>query len=350
MLLRNDANAQSVIVQQGTYLLSNGNVTITANNCGITGSGNVNLSSAVLNLTGTQNVNIGTAAFAVKELAVNKSSGTALLTNNINVKSKVTFISGLLDLNTKNLMLDSTASVNGENKNTRIIGANGGEVIISLTLNNPQNANPGNLGATITSSKNLGFVTIKRGHKVQLGSGAFDKSILRYYYIRPVNNSQLGAALHFGYLDAELNGVNESAATIFERTNSTSSWVNMGEDVRDVNLNHVVKKNLTSLAEFTLSNAPVALSAATENNNSIKMSHHALELKAWPLPAIGPFNLVLNGADENTEAMIYDNSGRLLQRLTLTPNTPHVVSNLSPGIYFIKTADATVNSLKIIVQ
>jgi hypothetical protein len=343
--------AQGIVVQRGTFVYSKDNATITCNKCGITGDGNVDFSSATLFLKGGSNVNIGTAnSFAVKELNINKSSGNVLLAANINIRNKVTMVSGLLDLSIKNLLLDSVATINGENESTRIIGPNGGEVIISLTLNNPQNVSPGNLGATITSLKNLGLVTIKRGHKEQNGSAAFNKSILRYYNIIPANNSQLTGTLRFSYLDAELNGVNESTATIFKSTNNGSAWTNMSADARDVNLDYIDKKNLASLAEFTISNAAAALSAVTQNNSSIKISHESAELKAWPLPAKGPFNLLLNGASENTQAMIYDNSGRLLQRLSLTPGTPHTISNLSPGIYFIKTADTSVNTLKIIVQ
>ena len=347
----NAAWAQGIVVQRGTFVHSSNNVAITCSKSSITGEGNVDLSSATLFLTGGNNINIGAAnGFTVKELNINKSSGNVLLATNINIRNKVTLISGLLNLNTKNLLLDSAAKIIGENENTRIIGPNGGEVIIALTLNNPQSVNPGNLGATMTSSKNLGLVTIKRGHKEQNGSTIFNKSILRYYNIIPANNTQLSATLGFNYLDAELNGVNESAANLFKSTNNGSVWTNMNANAPDVNLNFIEKKNLASFAEFTIANPTTALSAVTENNSSIKTNMGSHELKAWPLPATGPFNLLLNGGSENTEAMIYDNSGRLLQRLTLTPGTPHSISNLLPGIYFIKTVDVSVNTLKIIVQ
>ncbi len=350
IMINNTVHAQGIVVQQGTFVSSKDNVSITCDKCDITGSGNVDLSSATLFLKGGSDVNIGTAnGFAVKELNINKFSGNVLLATNINVKNKVTLVSGLLNLNTKNLLLDSTATINGENESTRIIGPNGGEVIIAITLNNPQNVNPGNVGATITSSKNLGLVTIKRGHKEQNGSTAFNKSILRYYYITPANNTQLSATLRFSYLNAELNGVNESTANLF-KSNNGSVWTSMNANAPDLNLNYIEKNNLGSFAEFTIANAAAALSGIIENNSSFKTSMGGHELKAWPLPATGPFNLLLGGASENTEAMVYDINGKLLQRITLAPGTPHSISNLLPGIYFIKTADASVNTLKIIVQ
>src|SRR5439155_20397820 len=111
------------------------------------------------------------------------------------------------------------------------------EVILAPTLNNPQSMNPGNLGATITSSKNLGLVTIKRGYKEQSGGNAFNKSILRYYKITPANNTQLSATLRFSYLDAELNGVNESTANLFKSANNGSIWTGMNANAPDVNIN-----------------------------------------------------------------------------------------------------------------
>jgi len=257
------------------------------------------------------------------------------------VKNKVTLANVLLDLNTNNLVLDSTATISGENESTRIIGLNGGEVIISLTLNNPQNANPGNLGAMITSPKNLGLVTIKRGHKEQTGSTVFDKSILRYYDILPFNNTQLSATVGFNYLDAELNGTKESTANLFKSTNNGAVWTNTNANTPDVNLNYIQKQSLASLATFTMANAATALSGKSETNNSAITKEAQANLKhpeskAWPLPANGPFNLQLNGETETTEALIYDDSGKLLQRLTLTPGAPSIITNLLPGIYFIK--------------
>jgi hypothetical protein len=45
------------------------------------------------------------------------------------------------------------------------------------------NSNPANLGIFITSDKNLGNVTIRRGHQSQPNISGSGNSILRYYDI-----------------------------------------------------------------------------------------------------------------------------------------------------------------------
>ncbi len=102
--------------------------------------------------------------------------------------------------------MGSTGLLLGESDNSRIVGSAGGEVLFVAALNAPAGVNPGNLGAWISSSKNLGSVTIRRGHKALSLPGG--NSILRYFTISPSNNSGLAATLRFGYFD---QGVGRSA-------------------------------------------------------------------------------------------------------------------------------------------
>ena len=76
-------------------------------------------------------------------------------------------LQGCLNLNGFNADLGTTGRLDAENENSRITGTNGGEVFFSTELNAPAGANPGNLGAIITSTQNLGNVLIKRGHRSQ---------------------------------------------------------------------------------------------------------------------------------------------------------------------------------------
>jgi hypothetical protein len=63
------------------------------------------------------------------------------------------------------------ANIAGETEVNRIIGANGGFVEITQNLNSPMDPNPGSLGASITTSANLGLSPIRRGHTSQSGTG-----------------------------------------------------------------------------------------------------------------------------------------------------------------------------------
>ena len=60
--------------------------------------------------------------------------------------------------------MQPAALLQGEMERSHIIGATGGYVQIIMPLNAPAASNPGNLGATITSNKNLGSTIIRRGH------------------------------------------------------------------------------------------------------------------------------------------------------------------------------------------
>ena len=117
-------------------------------------------------------------------------------------------VSGNLDLNNNDLLLGNSNSViTGESPNSYITGTSGGEVIISVALNNPNAENPGNIGATISSFANLGTTTIKRGHLSLDVNGSI--AIDRYYDIIPTNNTALDATVRFSYMDHELNGLVE---------------------------------------------------------------------------------------------------------------------------------------------
>src|SRR5207253_1379885 len=91
-------------------------------------------------------------------------------------------------INNGDFLVETTGHLDGERDDSRIIGANGGNVVFSVNLNSPTNSNPANLGVFITTGQDLGNVIIKRGHQSQANNGA-GPTILRYYDIFPANNT-----------------------------------------------------------------------------------------------------------------------------------------------------------------
>src|SRR5207342_3268404 len=148
-------------------------------------------------------------------LYINKTSSPVALNSDVDVIHNVVFAKGRLDLNGHNLVLSPSGLLVGENEFNHITGLSGGYVSITVPLNAPSGANPGNLGAIITSSKDLGSVVIQRGHSSQTNQGS-GKSILRYFNIQPSNNTVLNAVFRFTYLDAELNGLTESSLNMWK--------------------------------------------------------------------------------------------------------------------------------------
>lgn len=198
----------------------------------------------------TDNTIGGSNPIRFNNLHLAKGSGNQLqLLRTIRVDNQLNFGGGLLNLNGSNIILTSTALLVGENETSRVTGANGGYIEITNTLNNPSSTNPGNLGAVISSTANLGSTVIRRGHVVQVNGAS--NSIRRYYDIIPTNNSALNATLRFQYFDAELNGLAENSLNQWKSTNNVN-WTNLGNSARDGSANFVTQTGHIDFARTSL--------------------------------------------------------------------------------------------------
>ena len=246
------------------HWVTTGNATIVVSDMNLVNDGTIEAGTGSFKFTGTQNATIsGTSvpSFYIVELATTNNA-RVLLNRNINVGSSIIFISGQLDLNGNNILLSTGANISGETELNRITGPNGGFVEITQNLNSPNGSNPGNLGAFITSSSNLGSVTIRRGHTPQNGTGLAN-SINRYYDIIPTNNSDLNATLRLKYLDAELNDQTETGLVIYQSIDGGAKWNNLSQTTRSFNSNYVEKTGIGSLALQTLANDVLTANGVT---------------------------------------------------------------------------------------
>ncbi len=253
--------APQLSIQSGATLYLGGNAQIVLQDINLVNDGSITVAAnGRFTFKGSANSSIsGSQQPAFKELEIAKTgSNKLILQRAIDVNGKIVFTSGLIDLNNNNINLGNTAFLENENENSRVTGSNGGQLIYSTTLNAPALANPANLGAIISSSQNLGAVTIRRGQQSQGNGFGGGNSILRYYDIIPANNGSLNATLRFIYLDAELNGLTESSLALWRSPNN-SSWSNLGFTTRDATLNWVEKNSIPELYRFTLSTPGNAL-------------------------------------------------------------------------------------------
>jgi hypothetical protein len=251
-------SAQNVLkVQAGATLKTTGGAVITLQDVDLVNDGTINqgVGEGIFRFTGSANNSIsGTNAPLFDILEISKAGNAKLaLQRGINIGSGINFTTGLIDLNNNNILLQPLALLNGESETSRIIGPNGGYVEIINSLNNPSAANPGNLGAIITSSQNLGSTTIRRGHVVQSGGG-LATSVQRYYDLNPTNNAALNATLRFNYFDAELNGLDETAVVMWKSTDNIA-WSNQGFTARDAANNNIDKTGIADFSRWTLSSA-----------------------------------------------------------------------------------------------
>ena len=247
-------------ISTGAQWVNNGNASVVLQDVNLVNDGSIIAGTGSFKFTGTQNSTIsGNSLPLFNILEISKTNNAKVLLNrNVSVGSLISFISGQLDLNNNNILLSPTANIAGESENNRIIGPNGGFVEITQDMIAPVSTNAGNLGATISSSADLGSVTIRRGHLSQSGTGLAN-SINRYYLITPTNNSNLNATLRLRYFDTELNGQNENSSVLYQSNNSGTDWINLSASGNNTNANYVEKTGIGSLALQTLANNNVQL-------------------------------------------------------------------------------------------
>ncbi len=73
-------------------------------------------------------------------------------------------------------------------------------------------------------------------------------------------------------------------------------------------------------------------------------------IKAWPVPSEGEVSVLLEGLETGTEAMVYDQQGKLIQSLEILPNDPVKLERLKTGIYFLRTANKEIPTVRLVVR
>ena len=219
----------------GQYLLSGD-----WNNQGIFNKG----TSTVTLKGSTTNAIDGTNPQTFYNLKINKSTNTdkSIANTNIVIENEMTMTNGDFDLDANNLTLNG--SISGESETNRIFGSQGGEIVKTVTLNNPSDENPGNIGIAFTSTSNLGTTTIRRGStpKATPTGDGFE----RYYNIEPTNDVALGATLIFDYFDIENTELMEANLNPWQYTSSIG-WMHYFEDNHDVTNNILTKGSLDEI-------------------------------------------------------------------------------------------------------
>jgi hypothetical protein len=253
LLVNNVILYAQLTIGSNTHWNSDNSTYVVLDNLGMQYNGSTISPGNIFKFSGNSDVHLGgtiVPAYYVIVLARN-DPGRFILLNNINISQSINFQGGLLDLNNNNVMLAASAIVNNENANSRFIGVNGGQVSITVNLNAPVSANPGNLGAIISSPANLGSVTINRGHQPQTNSSAGGNSISRYYDILPANNNNLNATLRLHYFDGELNGLDENRLKMW-KSNDNLNWTNIGASSLSAADNYVEKTAIANFSRWAL--------------------------------------------------------------------------------------------------
>lgn len=247
-------------VQSGATIDLNGGVVLTLNDVTLDNDGTLNpaVGAGRVLFKGSANTFIrgaGITNFAGLEIA---KTGKGILTfqTNSDIRSGIWFNGGLIDLGNRVVSLLGTAVLYDESEDSRMMSTGNGYVQASMQLNAPKEMNPGNLGAVISSSQNLGFTSIRRGHEHQTIEGG-RTSILRYFDIVPENNAALNATFTMLYADAELDRQSESALEF--RVLDGGKWTKLKADRRSTTTNYVQVSGINIFSRITLADDGVGL-------------------------------------------------------------------------------------------
>lgn len=308
-------SAQNTLTISGGHLTATDGTIITLQNTDWDNDGTFTSGNSTVRFTGTSDNTIGgtsTTDFYNVEMA--KTGTTVQLNQAVDVDNELRFTDGFFDLNSHDATLGSaTGRLINENEGSRVIGANGGELVKTLDLNAPNTANPGNLGAVLTSAANLGSTEIRRGHQAQ--TVANGDGINRYYSITPSTNAELDADVQFNYFIAELNGLDETTVEAWRSdTSSMAAWYDYPVASRDDMAPAVTINGVDTLSRLTLGPATIKLSARLllegpnsggSMNDNLRAANH--------IPTTEPYSGLgytqVDGGGEQTSSAVLANTG-----------------------------------------
>ncbi len=144
--------------------------------------------------------NIGIKAIPFNDPVTFNANGNLNLENNIDLIGQTITLGNEITLN---------------EASGRFYGTTG-DITTTRNLNNISAVNVAGLGATLTTTADMGATTVTRGHTNQ--SWGEKNSVLRYYDIAPENNTGLNATLTYNYMDNELNGLTENKLFLYKST------------------------------------------------------------------------------------------------------------------------------------
>lgn len=251
-LLSNQQFKYANIISGGTFNLNGFKASFNGSGTPFSNSGTLNLTNSTIELNGTSSQTVPHGN-TYKNLFLNNTAGTNSA-GTLNVNDTVKVLAGFLNIVSHTLALGTTgylSEVNGTVRGTT------GSITATRTLTNTVNVNIAGLGASITSSADLGLTTISRGFTNYTINGS--GSILRYYNISPANNTNLNASLTYHYDNYELNGLNENLLSLFRSTNSGTNWSTIG-GARDTANNNITYSGINAFSYWTAAVNPLAAS------------------------------------------------------------------------------------------
>jgi hypothetical protein len=245
-------NIGQLHIGAGTTWVSTNQTTVVLDNMDLQYDADPVLLNNVFRFTGTRINSIrGDTRPTIYAITIDKTDPGKVTDNQaFSITKRINFAAGDLDLNGSAIFLQPFAILTNESEYGKIVGPTGGYITIDADLSSPEGANPGNLGAILTSFDNLGKVTISRSHNLQNINDS-GQSIARWYNITPPVGTKYTTKLRFTWFASESEGFRNDSLVLWQGP-PESKWVDIGYTNRDGSLLFVEKEGLTSLDRFTL--------------------------------------------------------------------------------------------------
>ncbi len=232
-----------------------------------------NSNVGIYNLNGNNEATISGAP-EVNNLLISSTS-TPTLSSGITVNGSL-LLEKNMDLSGQTITLGSSATLVEDDG---VFSGTSGSITTTRSLSNIDEDVAG-LGATITSSANMGSTSITRTHAQ--ASGNISSSILRRYAISPSTNTGLDATLEFHYLDSELNSLNEANFQLLKSTDGTT-WSEQGGIVSQAD-NTITLSGINSFSNWAVNayNQPTNNTALDfDGTDDYVSTNYTTQLDSW---------------------------------------------------------------------
>ncbi len=337
------AAQSSLKIKQNTHFVVANNTQITLKDVGLESSGNMNTGQSNIIFSGNENAYLaGAVPIAFDRITLQKKIGKSLiLKTDIAIKNKLAFQSGMVELQGKNINLNETGKLEGENEQNHIVEQmpldyschkEGGKVIARIFVKPNTPVNPGNLGVVIFSPESLGTLVLRRGHTEQNLINAQCNGIFRYFDFTGDAAQNKNMTLRMYYLDDELAPDAEEKKLSLWQNNG--KWAFQSIDARNTQDNFIEKKTLLPDVNVRWTVSPLtALPTATHDEQTT-------QLKIFPNPTYDFLNVELaDWQTQNVRAILTDVSGKMIWQQKITANNGNLHLNfghIAAGLYQLR--------------
>lgn len=263
------ANARNITIGTGASLTVNGG---TLNYTGtLTNNGTFTYTSGDLKLSGSNQVVPFTT---VNNLTI--TSPTTTISSDLTVNGTLTLLSGgILNTGANKVILSSTGSLS-ENATSYVLG------VVEATRTVVANTNEtfGNIGYSMNATGSIlpGLTTILRTNGGGgVGTYGSNSGIKRNYAISAANDTGLNVTVVFSYLNAELNGLDESTLQLFRSADGGQHWEVVNSTLDTTN-NTMTASGVKGFSIWTGGSSVTPLPVNLVSFNAVRKNENTVEL------------------------------------------------------------------------